>query len=350
VTADRGGLSAVALRGPEGDPILAQWQHGLGRVTAYTSDAATRWNAAWTPWSMFDSFWGQQIKWVMRPSGDANARVTVDARGDLAKVTLDLLDAAGERVNFAAIRARLVPPATGDVGRASARDVSFRQVGPGRYEAEMDAAAVGSHLLSIRYDAGGSEENETSRRAGSMRAAIIRRAGEEFRQPSPNTTMLKDLATKTNGRFYRLDPQGVDLWVREHLTMPEISRSVWLLTALAAISVFLFDVAVRRIAIDLARVWSRVGALFGRAPAVASASMAKLGAAKARAGSTTAARSVGPAGAPHPEWTASPETQSPASDPTRSPAESGVAKGPPPAEGDVMARLRAAKERSLPPP
>ncbi len=61
VTADRGGLSAVKLRGPEGDPILAQWQHGLGRVTTFASDASTRWNTAWTSWGSFSSFWQQQL-------------------------------------------------------------------------------------------------------------------------------------------------------------------------------------------------------------------------------------------------------------------------------------------------
>jgi uncharacterized membrane protein len=35
----------VILQSPQGDPILATWEYGLGRVTAWTSDAQGRWSA-----------------------------------------------------------------------------------------------------------------------------------------------------------------------------------------------------------------------------------------------------------------------------------------------------------------
>jgi hypothetical protein len=358
------------LRGPQGDPILAQWQHGLGRVTAFTSDAATRWNGAWAAWPAFGSFWEQQVKWVMRPSGDPNARVTVDARNERAKISLELTDSSGDRVNFAAIRARLVPPSVPGAGSPPARDVTFRQVAPGRYEAEVDAAAAGSHVLSIRYDAlSGStsgEENAEGRRAGSVRAAIVRRAGEEFRQPTPNTALLWDLARQTNGRVYRLDPGGADLWVREHLTMPEISRAIWLLMALAAVGLFLVDVAARRISLDFAKMQSSIAALFGRAPDIGAASMATLAATNAKARAQARAResdregasdhaSAGPGsherggeGRNAPNRSATTHSQ-PAITPPRASAGASVsasANTKPGTDADIMARLRAAKARS----
>lgn len=349
VTADRGGLSTVALRGPEGDPILAQWQHGLGRVTAYTSDATTRWNAAWIGWGSFVPFWEQQIKWIMRPSGDANARVSVDMRGERAKVSLDLLDAAGERVNFAAIRARIVPPQHTDVNRDEPRDVAFRQIGPGRYEADVDAVAAGTHLLSLRYDAGGGESDAAGSRSGSVRAAIIRRAGEEFRQPVPNTNLLWDLARRTNGRIYRLDPQGADLWVREHLQMPEISRAIWLLVALIAIAAFLVDVAVRRVANDIGRLRAWGVGLFVAAPVRRSDALSSLAKAKAKAAASMPraipsshlpSASPGPGSVPSQSRSAVVQIAS---------APTPLAKVPPATKSsdvDTLERLRAAKKRS----
>lgn len=358
VTADRGGLSTVALRGPEGDPILAQWQHGLGRVTAFTSDASTRWNTAWTSWVSFSSFWQQQLKWTMRPSGDVNSRVNVATRGDRAKVSLELFDSAGDRLNFAAIRARVVPPAEYGNTRNGPRDVVFRQVGPGLYVADVEAAAVGSHLLSIRYDAGPGDPADAGSRSGSVRAAIIRRAGVEFREPAPNTSLLWELARKTNGRIYRLDPSGADLWVRDHLRMPEISRAVWLLAALAAIALFLVDVAARRITIDLQSIHARLASLFSRAPDIASASLATLAAAKNRASGPVTDPSGRPpikAASPQPDRLP-PRPSLPADSlPPASPPPPHVsATSPKPAatasdSADVMARLRAAKKRSLPP-
>ncbi len=209
VSADRGGLSTVPLRGPENDPILAQWQHGLGRVTTYASDATKRWNAAWASWGSFGPFWQQQLKWVMRPGGDPNARVVVTAQGARSRVGLELVDAAGEPVNFATIQSRITPPPGAE--DPAPRDVVFRQVGPGRYEADVNSSTPGSSLVSLRYDA--PIEGSDQRRAGSVRAAVVRRASDELRQPSPNTALLMDIAHRTGGRVYQLDPRGADLWV-----------------------------------------------------------------------------------------------------------------------------------------
>ena len=67
VTAEREGLSVVtmqAVRTEEHngrpvaieDPISAQWQYGLGRVIAFTSDASTKWAPSWTSWMGYGNF------------------------------------------------------------------------------------------------------------------------------------------------------------------------------------------------------------------------------------------------------------------------------------------------------
>jgi uncharacterized membrane protein len=346
VTADRGGLAVVTLRGPEGDPILAHWQHGLGRVMAFTSDAAARWNAAWTSSAAFGSFWQQQLKWVMRPSSDAASRVTIDTRDDRATVSLELFGPDGDRLDLATVRARLVPPPGAQPGPDPSRQVTFRQTGPGRFQAELDALAVGSHLLAIRYDAAADDAVGQRPMSGSVRAAIIRRAADEFREPVPNTNLLTELATRTNGRIYRLDPAGADLWAREHARMPEISRTAWLLVAIAAIALFLFDVAARRVTLDL----QRLRALFASTPQTASASMATLAAAKSRAAATIAEHTHPSS---HSAATTPAETTRASTLPT-APASPTPTPPPAPAEPeprgqDLMSRLQAAKKRSLPP-
>lgn len=291
VTADRGGLATVALRGPEGDPLLAHWQHGLGRVTAYTSDATTRWNSAWRGWGSFDAFWRQQLSWVTRPSSDANVTVNVDVRGERALVSLDMLDSVGERVNFAAIRGRLLLPAgSRSDGADVARDVTFRQVGPGRYESEVELSRVGSHLLSMRYEALSRREEGEVVLSGNVRAAIVRPGGEEFRRESPNLGLLREVAALTEGREYLLDPAGTDLWGREHLKMPEISRPMWLLAALLACGVFLLDVAARRVSIDYGRMRAGVTGLLKTSPRVSGGTLSTLAGAKERAGASIRGR------------------------------------------------------------
>jgi Ca-activated chloride channel family protein len=358
VTADRGGFASVPIRGPQNDPILAQWQHGLGRVTVYTSDAATRWNSAWAAWPTLAPFWTQQAKWAMRPTGDALARVSVDTSSDLARVSLDLFDAAGERLNFAAVRARVVQPPGADAESLSASDVTFRQTAPGRYEARVESSAIGTHLLTIQYAASASGGEQVT---GGLRAAITRRSGDEFRSLTPATQLLTDLARQTNGRIHSLDPTGTDLWIRDSLTMPVISRSIWLLFALAAVACFLFDVAARRIMVDLDRIRTQVQALFGRRAVVGSGTLDGLAVAKARSGasiaSTSDSHSRSQRSQPRPhtfdhsslESTSSPGSAGPApfSAPPKQKPTPTPGAAPPSDDLSPMARLRAAKARSL---
>src|SRR5690606_7307320 len=75
VTTPREGLSLVTAQTQQGDPLVAQWQHGLGRAVVYTSDATSRWNTDWTAWPGYASFWEQHVRWAMRPTGSANLNV-----------------------------------------------------------------------------------------------------------------------------------------------------------------------------------------------------------------------------------------------------------------------------------
>ncbi|HLO42277.1 MAG TPA: VWA domain-containing protein [Phycisphaerales bacterium] len=371
VTGDRGGLSTVVLRGPENDPILAQWQWGLGRVTAYTSDSAARWNAKWLAWGSFRAFWEQQHRWVSRPTGDAHARIAFSPAGEKTRIMVDLRDGDGAGLNFAAVRGRWIAPRKDAISEPRPSEVTFRQVGPGRYEAIVEARDVGTHLLALRYEAaaadggvgagGGGEGTGGRVVSGSARAAFIKRGGEEVRRPVPDDALLRSLAERTGGRVYRLEPAGADLWVRDHLKMPEASYPVWQYTALAAIALFLLDVAARRIALDGAEMRRHVAAIFARAPRTAGVSITGLSAARGRARrmiehsdgmraeplANNAQEQVG-------------RVQRTASTPSRRAEKEGTMPdsqthtGSPPTRpatpvepaGDMMSRLRAAKKRS----
>jgi Mg-chelatase subunit ChlD len=69
----------VMLRvGPDRDPLLASWQVGLGRSTAWTSDASVRWSKQWATWDGYVSFWSDVVKDTFPTASDAGAvRATV---------------------------------------------------------------------------------------------------------------------------------------------------------------------------------------------------------------------------------------------------------------------------------
>jgi uncharacterized membrane protein len=246
VAADREGLSQVTMRGKENDPILAQWQHGLGRVITYTSDAASRWNPQWVAWQSFRQFWEQHMRWAMRPSGSANVRVSTETRGDETIVSVDAMDADGERLNFAKFQGRVASPdGTGE-------DITLRQVGPGRYEGKVRTEVAGSHVMSLRYAAPTTAADGTQDvLEGTVQAAITRPFADEFRILQDNSALLRQIAELTGGRVLTGDAKADKLWSRDGLVVPPTTSAIWNGLAMAAIGLFVLDVGVRRVRVDI---------------------------------------------------------------------------------------------------
>ncbi len=248
VAADREGLSVVTLRaGEENDPVAAHWQYGLGRVFCVTTDATNRWAGAWTDWPGYRKFWEQHTRWAMRPSGSANIRVITENDGDRTLVTIEALDGDGERLATGAFEARVAEPDGGSV------PLELRQVGPGRWEGSFRSDDPGTYVLAARFAAPAGDGGEMIR--GVAQAAVTRPFADEFRALEDNSALLVQVAEMTGGRV--LDPsspQSAELFRREGLTMPVATRAIWLPLLLAAIGLFLADVAVRRVRIEPAAI------------------------------------------------------------------------------------------------
>jgi uncharacterized membrane protein len=246
VAAEREGLSLVTLRGKEEDPIAAQWQHGLGRVITFTSDASSRWAGAWVGWDGFKQFWEQHVRWAMRPGDNASMRVVTENRGDQTVIIVEAFDPDGERLNFARFNARIATP---DGGGA---DLELRQVGPGRYEGAFDSSDAGAYVISARYRAavGSGSGDEAQILEGAVQAAVTRPYADEFRALRTNTPLLQQVAAMTGGRVLTGDPLAAGLWSRDGLTMPVALRPVWLAFLIAGVVVFLADVGIRRVRIE----------------------------------------------------------------------------------------------------
>ncbi len=274
VAADREGLSTVTLRGQENDPVMAQWQYGLGRVITFTSDTTGRWAKTWPQWPGFRQFWDQSMRWAMRPAGSANMRVITEDRGERTRIVVEANDDQGERLDFLRWQGRIVRP------DLSADPVELRQTGPGRYEAEVDSSLAGAHTLSLGYE---EAQADGSIKRGSVQAAVTRPFADEFRALRDNRALLEQVAKETGGRVLTGRPSDNNLWTREGLTMPVSLQPIWLVVAMAAIGLFLTDVAVRRVRIDVKGIAKATVGLFGKSKNVANQQVDSLRAARDRA-------------------------------------------------------------------
>jgi hypothetical protein len=71
-TTSKAAATTVLVSG-RSDPVLAQWQYGLGRAVAWTSDATGRWARSWVGWDGFTRFFGQLVSWTL-PGETAGSR------------------------------------------------------------------------------------------------------------------------------------------------------------------------------------------------------------------------------------------------------------------------------------
>ena len=76
--------TADTILGIDRDPLLSEWQYGLGRSAVFTSDAKSRWAADWVTWKGYDKFWANLCRDLLPHAQSGEAALTYDsANGDL---------------------------------------------------------------------------------------------------------------------------------------------------------------------------------------------------------------------------------------------------------------------------
>ncbi|MCX5659310.1 MAG: VWA domain-containing protein [Planctomycetota bacterium] len=242
------------LLGPDGEPLFAHWQIGLGRTAAFTSDATTRWAADWLHWGRFADFWGRTLRLVARPPQSVEIDTLTTVRQGMLHVRLDASgietgepakgntsgNAAGNSGGLSVVGSVLRPD--GSVVR-----MSLRQTGPTLYEGELPAGDEGNYIVSL-----------LTQDAKGHRTAIVsgatRNPGAELRRFSSNTGLLRQIAAITGGReLDPLKPEAGLLFDRAGLEPTPAFKPLWRPLLVLLLVLFLMDVAARRVAWDFAR-------------------------------------------------------------------------------------------------
>ncbi|QOJ15400.1 MAG: VWA domain-containing protein [Planctomycetia bacterium] len=250
------------------DPVLAQWQVGLGKTVAFTSGMWDRWGTDWTQWSKFSKLWAQIARWASRQSDAAAFGVSSTVGGGRGRIRVDALDADAAAINFMTIEGSLLNPAA-----PGATPLRLTQTGPGRYEAEFDAREAGNYIVNLAYRMGSGEDA----RRGTLQTGVSVAYSAEHRDLSSNVALLDAIARRTGGRELT-GGNAQAAFSLEGLARPTARQPIWEDLVRLMLLLFLIDVAVRRIAINplemlrrLRRFIAEVGGQ--RAPAEASATV-----------------------------------------------------------------------------
>ncbi|MFJ6210669.1 VWA domain-containing protein [Lysinibacillus sp. NPDC092081] len=79
-TTAKQGATVIAESGKE-DPVLAEWQYGLGKTFAFTSDSTGKWTGDWARWQNWGTFWQTLISKMLPSYNDVAYDVRLESDG-----------------------------------------------------------------------------------------------------------------------------------------------------------------------------------------------------------------------------------------------------------------------------
>ncbi|MBC8077398.1 MAG: VWA domain-containing protein, partial [Chloroflexales bacterium] len=264
---------------PDGKPLLAQWQYGLGRSVAWTSDLKSQWARDWVAWGEFPRFVNGLLDALLPPptTGGLSLQARTETNGASAIFELNAADESGRPLDSLALEGRLLDPAQGGA------ELSFVQVGPGRYRAVVPAGEPGVYLAQVAATASDGQP------VGNVSTGLVVSYSPEYSARRDNPQLLAELARLTGGR---LDPVPAAMYAAPNQPVGIVQEMALALLWLALL-LWPLDIAVRRLLLrrsDFAPVFARLRP--AAQPAPAEPTLARLRAAKQGAARRTAAVEV----------------------------------------------------------
>ncbi len=220
----------IFLVSDRGDPVMASWQYGLGKVVAFTSDAKARWASDWLEWPGYGKFWTQLVRDTMRKTTLSNFQAEITKDKGIAHLAIDALSENGEFLNELDSDISIIGP---DLKK---KNLAISQTAPGKYELEFPTKEIGPYFLNIMQKQSGDIVN-------TQVTGTVVSYPEEYLVSNANEPLLTQLSSVSGGKYSitaedAFRPPENPVVLRIHLWRPFL---------IAALLLLLIDIALRRI-------------------------------------------------------------------------------------------------------
>jgi hypothetical protein len=231
----------VALVSPKGDPVLAQWQYGLGRAVAWTSDLKGQWATDWVGWERFNTFAAQLVGWTLPELAGEQMQVSAQLDGAEVRLTVDAFDEQGRPRDLLQTQANLIGP------DLSSQTVELEQTAAGRYQGGAQVGEPGTYLVQVV------QRDQAGEPVAQRTTGLAVPYSPEYKRVGQGGSLLNDLARTTGGSVLESTQAAFAP------TQQPASRAYPLWPALLLMAALLFplDVAARRLRLTSAD-WRRL--------------------------------------------------------------------------------------------
>ncbi|KON89117.1 hypothetical protein AF332_21500 [Sporosarcina globispora] len=226
--------SQVPLLSEKEDPVLAEWQYGMGHTIAFTSDFSGKWSGDWTRWEKWPSFINQLVTKTLPQYESEPYRVSVENRDGNTVLSLE------------SAVSKSMPIETSIVSETGEQiEANVRLTAPGKYEATMPESA-GMYFLNIK-------QTDQNGNIQVHQTGFTIPYSEEYLQKGENKEHLESLSKMTDGVELASPEDAFRPLKKPASTKQPISN--WLI--LAAFLIFFSEIAIRRFGLTAlaASVW-----------------------------------------------------------------------------------------------
>ena len=245
------------------DPLLAQWQYGLGRVVAWTSDAQGRWTASLIGSKAGNRLWSNMVSYVLPPESSPYLSLASAPAGGAVHLTVTTMGLPLD----AGVTARVDSP-TQQQQQQRSTTLPLQPTAPGQYEGDVPAAEAGAYIVNVTAAANGHKYL--------LRSGVVVPYAPEYRDTGLDTGFVRAMAATGGGALLTTGDAAASF--ADNVPPVYAPRPLTVLLLLLALLLLPFDIATRRLLIGLAEVREGLAALRRRrralTPALAGAPMA----------------------------------------------------------------------------
>ncbi len=206
----------VIAKSEKDDPVITQWNYGLGKSIAYTSDTSGKWAGDWARWNKWSQFWNLAVSEIL-PSFD-EVPYSISQQTDGSYLITDV----AQKSAFMDIS--VVDDDGKDV------EITEETIAPGKTKVYID------HKPGLVYFSVSNEDN------GTFKAGITIPYNKEYQLQQPNSELLQQIAKSTGGKMLEKPKEAFRNLPKSSFEQQNIT--IWFV--LIAMVLFFVDITLRR--------------------------------------------------------------------------------------------------------